>query len=572
MATSSSTVKYSATTGKALQAGEKTTDAKGNTYTQGQSFSTPSSSSGSSKSSSGLSPADVSAGYSTTPGPYDAKTGKLKTGSNLTDPSAGAAVSNPVDPTLAKVDPSQPNPTKVNAGAGLPGSATPPLNIELSPEQQNTYDAAVNKYKAGWEKTTAAGTPVDSTMGGALKTVQDTVPKDKPASNVMPQIIDTEPGFVKSILEANDEYNSPENKRKSYVEEYKSMFGELGINGINEKLLNIDNIINGTEDSIRQEVQATGGFATDSQVLALAQARNKQNIKDYNNLLETKKFAMQQLDTMMQLSMEDRRAAEADFDRKMNFAFKVQEFTEKAKNNATEAYNNVIKNVGYAGLYSSLQQDPSSVALVEKTLGLSLGGLSQLAGYTPPASEMDTLQLENQRLQNKKLRNDIIRNDINGVDEKTQAKIQASPEYKTINGVLPALQALRSYKNAVEKYGTSELLNGTGKGELAGTYGNAIAAWKSLAGLGALSGADFALAENAVPSTGFFQRSSTMKGKLDASIQNAITQAETLTRRLQQNFPAAQDNLQRQLDEAKVIANPEKFRMGGDGNVYELTN
>jgi predicted secreted protein len=344
--------------------------------------------------SSGSSSSGGSSRSGSTPPPYN-----RATGATTGQPSAeyndylkslnrkGSA--NYVDPG---VDTTQPNPATtqinpVNANPQLTQAQAPTVPYDQAVKNINAYGgssatektAAINilksKYAGGKAQADASGIEAGKTAGESMGMIQDTTGgTTTDASNVMTEVIDTEPGFVKTILEALDEYNSPENKRKSYVEEYKSMFGDLGISGINEKLLNLDNIIEGTEDDIRAEVTAVGGFATDSQVLALAQARNKQNIKDYNNLLETKKYAMQQLDTMMQLTMEDRKAAEADFDRKINFAFKVEEFTQKATENAKSGLRWVIENGGG----SEILNNPYETSLAEKTLGVGTGGLAKL--------------------------------------------------------------------------------------------------------------------------------------------------------------------------------------------------
>ena len=157
-----------------------------------------------------------------------------------------------------------------------------------------------------------------------------------------------------------------------------------------------------------------------------------------------------------------------------------------------------------------------------------------------------------------------------GVSEKTVAKIQSSPENKTINGILPALQALTAYRDAINKHGTGAVFSGTAKGELSGTYGNALSAWKTLAGLGALSGADFVLAENAVPEIGVLKRNSTSIAKINSSIDIAVNQADSLTRRLSNSYPGASPLLEKQLDDMKVIAYPDKFTRGPDGLVYEI--
>lgn len=489
--------------------------------------------------------------------------------------------------TAGKVQPTVPG-----APSPTPTSTTPPPitggNIPLNPQQQATYDAAIKKLspsQTGFNAAKAGGTGAPQ-GGSATGNTNSYMPPKPPDTSTIDTALAEDKGY-QQLLQDQKDYTHTVNQQTSLLDFYNKSMKQAGIPAIDKELLNAKNIIEGTEDDIRAEVQAASGFATDSQVMALAGARNKQLIKNYNNLLDTKTMAMENIKTTVGLAQQDQQMALQNITQKMQIDEQLMNYRDKFVNNAKEAYNNVLKSVGYAGLYQSLASsgDSSAIGLAEKTLGLQPGQLQKLSTYTPPQSEEDKLNLQLKRgqlqLQQSSLKTDVLQRqklqqDINGtvggVDEKTMGKIQASPEYKTINGVLPAIQALTAYKQAIEKYGSTESLSGGGKGELAGTYGNALAAWKSLAGLGALSGADFALAENAVPSTGFFQRNSTMKAKLTTSIDNAIAQASNLTQRLQQNYPGAKNNLATQLDYAKVMAYPDKYKVGPDGQVYELTN
>ena len=68
-----------------------------------------------------------------------------------------------------------------------------------------------------------------------------------------------------------------------------------------------------------------------------------------------------------------------------------------------------------------------------------------------------------------------------------------------------------------------------------------------------------------------FTRVSTSQSKLDASLNNAIQQATNLTSRLSGNYPTSSELMTKQLDEMKVIAYPDKYKVGPDGQIYEIT-
>lgn len=378
------TVKYDAKTGKKLKSGQSTTDALGNTYKQGQSYSAPSSGGGSKSSV----PAYNSATGATTGAPSAEYDAYLK---SLNKKGSANYIPTPED-MGGQVNTAQPNPATASkeATAGLPGSPTPDMvgfdaktGQALAPGASTT-DALGNtftqgsKYSEALKKLQASGQLASQDAGTGKMMAAGMV--DTPVQPVSPLggIMETDTNFD-SIFTNLDKYMEPLQQKKSLLQEYQGLSKSLGINSINEELIDAKKIIEGTEDDIRAEVTAAGGFATDSQVLALSNARNKSLIKNYNVLLESRDNAMTQLNTMMNLTMEDRKAAEAEFDRKMDFSFKIAEFKQKAKDNATSQFNKVVENVGYAGLLASTNGNAYEQSIIEKTLGLGVGGLAKLA-------------------------------------------------------------------------------------------------------------------------------------------------------------------------------------------------
>lgn len=152
------------------------------------------------------------------------------------------------------------------------------------------------------------------------------------------------------------------------------------------------------------------------------------------------------------------------------------------------------------------------------------------------------------------------------LDEKTANAVASSPDYKTIGGLLPAVTAIKAYKDAVSNSGAFEMWSAKKKGELKSAYGNAISAWKTLAGLGALSGADFGLAENVIPEPSLFARNATVQATLDSALNNAITTSEGLTQRIGGLYPKARPLIESQLNDVRIRA------FGSDISNEELLN
>lgn len=134
-------------------------------------------------------------------------------------------------------------------------------------------------------------------------------------------------------------------------------------------------------------------------------------------------------------------------------------------------------------------------------------------------------------------------------------KVLTSPGFKVIQGLQPAIQAINDYKSAIEKYGTYEKADAAGKGLLTSSYGNALSAWKTLAQLGALSGADFELAENAIPKPqgigGLLARDKRYISQLDYSVKNANRQIGSIAEQLKVAYPRSSAGI----DQLTVIAN-----------------
>ena len=172
-----------------------------------------------------------------------------------------------------------------------------------------------------------------------------------------------------------DEQMSPYKQKTSLLDEYNKMSSKLGIEGMNEELLDAKKIIDGTEDDIRNEITAAGGMATDSQVLALSNARNKSLIKNYNYLLDARNSTMQQLSTIMDLTSKDRQMAMQEFDSKMNYGFKVMEFKQRAVENARDMYSKMTAEQ----LMALTGGDPRNLSMIDKTMGWQDGSTARLA-------------------------------------------------------------------------------------------------------------------------------------------------------------------------------------------------
>ena len=295
-----------------------------------------------------------------------------------------------------------------NQGSGQPsGAQTAPSGV-MTPAQIKDYYATqgnaaqpisptdyLKKYSEGLTKAQSTGAAPD-TAGTAAQTIRASLPSAEYDTTSTDAYLQDEPIFAK-IMDSFADLMSPPKQTESLVSQYQELLKSSGVEGINAQLLNTKKIIDGTEQDIRNEVTAANGFATDSQVMAMSVARNKSLIQNYNNLLATKDSLMEQINTTVNLSAQDRQYAGQKLEQQLSVGFKLLEYRDKFINNAKENYTNVIKVAGYQGLLQSANGDPQTIAGIERTLGLASGGLQQLADYIPPQTEEEKLNLDLKR-------------------------------------------------------------------------------------------------------------------------------------------------------------------------------
>ncbi len=302
----------------------------------------------------------------------------------------------------------QPSPTTINATAGLPGASgpgvIPPPNTPLGAAQSGTPPST---FQQGFANVKASGISAPDSQSSAAPVVQKATPQPQDTSGV-DMALANDKGYQNLLADQKD-YNDTKNQQTSLLDFYNKAIKEAGIPAMNTELLNTKKIIDGTETDIRKEVQAANGFATDSQVLALSGARNKQLILNYNNLLDTKNMAMENIKTMVGLEQTDQQTALNQATQKLQIDEQINSYRDKFVANANEGFNKIIGAVGYKGLYNGLMNtDPTgkSLAQAEQTMGLPPGQLQQLA-KSDTSQQMKQLDLKGKQLSNASTAMDI---------------------------------------------------------------------------------------------------------------------------------------------------------------------
>lgn len=257
---------------------------------------------------------------------------------------------------------------------GIQGYAgTAAQNTDLSKKYLDAYKA--NKGAATPETGAQASSALDSYF-------QDQAPEQKisPEATFFDAYAGMNP-VVKSLYDTMTQTLSSTGTKQTFTEEFNKLRQEQGLEGLSTELMDIKNIMDGSEDDIRDEITKAGGFVTESQVQALKGARNKTLIKQAQNLSDQLAMRNDYVEQVMRLSGADREQVERDLDRKLGLTEKIADLQITMDDAARDNYQDIVAQVGYNGLAKGLQGNSSLQGNVEKLLGLNSGALSSNSAF-----------------------------------------------------------------------------------------------------------------------------------------------------------------------------------------------
>jgi hypothetical protein len=347
---------------------------------------------------------------------YNAQTNpELFPGSQTTNPTAAQTNTQPVAPGQP-VDTSQPGtkPTSVTPATGNSTQSAPPVPGVIKTvadakaagayDAQNGPGAYAQKYQTALANAQASGKTAPQSAGPGSAGAQGFTPP--PAQ---PLYDSTKADAVLQDNQAHQQYihdytqsQTSQAQTESLTQTYSDLMGQLGIPALNTELMNMKNIMDGTEQDIRNEVTKAGGFATNSQVLAMTDARNKTMIQNYNNLLQTRDNAEKNLTTMMDLTEKDRQYAQQKINDQLNFDKQNIDYADKALNNAQGALKTMQSSEGWDGILKAALAtgDPQAIDKINSTMGngFDLATMAQQDAKTR-ANDASKTNLELQQLQ-----------------------------------------------------------------------------------------------------------------------------------------------------------------------------
>lgn len=200
-----------------------------------------------------------------------------------------------------------------------------------------------------------------------------------------------------SIFDGISQAFSAVNTQKSLREEIMALPEFTERQGLRTELLDMKRIMEGTEDDIREEVQSTGGLATDSQIRALAGARNKNLLKQSNNLIDQLTVLDDYIDQVTTLTKADRDQLQQDFENKLGLGKTMFDMADRMDSAAKENYQAIIRETGYDSLVDSVSS-PQELAQIANSLGMSPQMLMQLGSQKTSAQRAQQLDEMNYQL------------------------------------------------------------------------------------------------------------------------------------------------------------------------------
>lgn len=382
------------------------------------------------------------------------------------------------------------------ASGGLTGGALTAAQTSLS-----------NRYNQGHAAAQASGSPPPASPGMGMSGVSTYLPPEAPNSSVVDDIFSNDP-VVGQLMSGITQLLNPKNQTTSLMQDYKKMRKDSGLDDINEELIDAETVLDGTEDDIRNEIQTAGGFGTESQVQAMTLARNKGLLKRYNQLVQMKTDATNNLNTMMQLNAQDKQMAQERINTTISTMFNMANFRQTALQNTRQQQQWMVQTMGADGYYATVSKDPRQLAMAEKILGVAPGGLQAVAVQ---AAEQKAFERSVQQAQVDIARGNLAVSQGNAAENRrhnlaTEAGgDMTADEKKKAEAQGQLINLLGQYKTKLQGTGfLARYFQPEKKAELESLKGQITAVYKTAQQLGTLDAGVQKLVDSIIPSpTGF---------------------------------------------------------------------
>lgn len=279
-------------------------------------------------------------------------------------------------------------PEQVSTGPGIYGPQTTAAVSKMQQELgiqpgtgegfygPKTQAALAQKYQQTHQQLTKSGTNVDS-AGLSRQQVSDstqglTQGSSDPVFGAFANAMQPIMGALTQVL---NNINNPALTAVSLQKEYNDLASQYNLPGMQTDLLNMQRIMNGTENDIRDELAKAGGGGSESQILAMSAGRNKVIMKQYNTLSTQYQAAQTNVQNMMQYASADKQmelqkqqATAGIIGNMASIETQMVGMGITMQNNARTAYQTGITNLGYKSFVAGFNGDNAGLFRAQQLL------------------------------------------------------------------------------------------------------------------------------------------------------------------------------------------------------------
>lgn len=285
----------------------------------------------------------------------------------------------------------QPTPGTVDAGAGLPGNTigqgsynaqTGTLTLPGTPTSADLRQGLANAQasKKDVPQSGGASDAISEHTPITNQPVQDTTVQNYTNPVTNPLVSDQAQQMRDLIYPQADR-----DMVKDYMDKLQTDQTELANTKL--ELMNINNIMSGSEQDIRDEITKANGFATNSQVLGLTIGRN-QTLMQKKTQLEDQ-LATSQANVASDTTLVGDAKSQASQDISVNMG--ILNYLQKTQDDQHNALQSAAKTqISTPAGLSTLASNPQLADTAEKVLGLAPGTVSAMAKEAIKQSNLDT--------------------------------------------------------------------------------------------------------------------------------------------------------------------------------------
>lgn len=305
---------------------------------------------------------------------------------------AGAQVQPPT-PQGSTIE-NAPTPTISDIMAGLGPSAAQYGTSAVNPSQNAQLASAYNSYFAG----TSGAAPNTSPTADINQAITSAAKPD-PQAQFFDSVASQNP-IVAQLYQMTQNIVSPQKTQESFAQEYTQLSAQAGIPQLQTQLLNYQTMMNGTDNDVRAEITAAGGFATESQVSAIAATRNNVLLKQATQLEGQLQNQQQYVGNIMQYAQADQTQVNTQVNEQTGLLETMASLQQTMNSNAVANYQKTLTTLGgdYGAFASTVPQ--AMKPTVENLMGLAPGTLSdpgELQILTNSSLKLMQLQIAAQR-------------------------------------------------------------------------------------------------------------------------------------------------------------------------------